>query len=289
MSPTPIVFFGTHQFAATILEGLIQSRLVDIALVITQPDRPVGRTQELQASPVKLLAQKHDLTIDQPPTLKGYELGIRNLEFGIVAQYGLLIPKHILEGLPRGCLNVHTSLLPKYRGASPIQTALMHGDTETGVTIIKMDVGLDTGPIILQKKITIGSADTYQSLDKKLAVLGSAALHESLPAYLDGSLIPQPQNDAEATTCRELTRDDGRIDWHKTNTEIYNLYRALTPWPGVWSTWNDKRLKFLAINLSGQSIPAGHVTVKDKEIFIGCGTGSIQKCLGIHDWFTLDL
>jgi methionyl-tRNA formyltransferase len=240
MSLTPIVFFGTHKFAATILEGLTQSRLVDIALVITQPDRPVGRTKELQASPVKILAQKYNLPVDQPITLKGYKLEVSNVELGIVAQYGLLIPKHILDAFPKGILNVHTSLLPKYRGASPIQTALMHGDTETGVTIMKMDVGLDTGPIILQKKITIDSADTYQSLDQKLAVLGSASLHEALPAYLDGSLIPQTQNNAEATTCRELTRDDGHIDWQKTHTDVYNLYRALTPWPGIWTTWQER-------------------------------------------------
>lgn len=276
MSTPSIVFFGTHEFAATILEGLIQSHLVTVSLVITQPDRPVGRKQELQASPVKLLAQQYKLPLDQPPTLKSYNLEPNTYHLGIVAQYGLLIPEPILTAFPHGIVNVHTSLLPKYRGASPIQSALMNGDTMTGVTIMKMDVGLDTGPIILQKSLTIDADDTYATLDKKLAVIGVSALEEALPSYLDGTRIPVPQNSADATVCRELDRDHGRINWSKTNKEIYNLYRGLTPWPGIWTTWNGKRLKFLRVAPSDRSLAPGQVMLQNGTITIGCGTGSLD-------------
>ncbi|MEK7623155.1 MAG: methionyl-tRNA formyltransferase [Patescibacteria group bacterium] len=276
MTKTPVVFFGTHQFAATILEGLIKSPFYDIQLVITQPDRPVGRKQELQPSPVKLLAQKHNLPIDQPSSLKSYKLKAISYKLGIVAQYGLLIPKHILEAFPLGILNVHTSLLPKYRGASPIQSALINGETETGVTIMKMDEGLDTGSIILQKKVAINPDDTYLDLDKKLAVLGIEALTEALPRFIDGTLKPRPQDTTKATVCRELTREDGRVDWQKTSQEIYNQYRGLTPWPGIWTTWHNKRLKLLSIKLAPQEIESGKVIVEAGKLFIGCHDGSIE-------------
>jgi methionyl-tRNA formyltransferase len=174
-----LVFFGTHEFAATILGGLLDNPLFEVCLVITQPDRPVGRKQELHPSPVKLLAQKYNIPIEQPSSLKSYQLSAMSFELGIVAQYGLLIPKHVLDSFPLGVINVHTSLLPKYRGASPIQSALINGETETGVTIMKMDQGLDTGPIILQKKTTIDPDETYTHIDKKLASLGTLALNEA--------------------------------------------------------------------------------------------------------------
>lgn len=270
-----LVFFGTHEFAATILGGLLDNPLFEVCLVITQPDRPVGRKQELHPSPVKLLAQKYNIPIEQPAKLTAYSLQLK-ANIGIVAQYGLLIPKHVLDSFPLGVINVHTSLLPKYRGASPIQSALINGETETGVTIMKMDVGLDTGPIILQKKTTIDPDETYTHIDKKLASLGTLALNEALPRYISGELVPVPQDSAQATVCKELTRDEGKIDWHKTASQIYNQYRGLTPWPGDWTVWQGKRLKILQLKPNNLSIPSGQVRIEGSKLFIGCNIGSLE-------------
>lgn len=273
-----IIFFGTHDFAAHILKGLLKSPLFSVDLVITQPDRPTGRKQELQKSPVKILAEKHNLKIDQPENLKNYGLLVTGygLQLGIVAQYGLLIPEDVLEAPKYGTLNVHTSLLPKYRGASPIQSALINGDSETGVTIMKMDKGLDTGPILLQKKLKIDKDDAYVELDKKLAKIGLKSLLQAVPDYTDGKLKPQPQDNSKATTCKQLSREDGKIDWAKTANEIYNLYRGLTPWPGIWTMWKNKRLKLLKIKPTDKKLDTGLVSTEKEKIYIGCDEGSIE-------------
>ena len=274
--PLSTVFFGTHTFAATILEGLLSQPLFSIDLVITQPDRPVGRHQEFLPSPVKVLAEKHGLAVNQPETLKTYTLKPSTYDLGIVAQYGLLIPKEILAVPKKGIINVHTSLLPKYRGASPIQTALLNGDTETGVTIMMMEEGLDTGPILLQKSLAIDPDDSYPDLDKKMAVLGTATLLEAVPLYLSNNLLPQPQDESLVTTCRQLTRDDGRVNWQRSNHEIYNQYRALTPWPGIWSTWNKQRLKLLQTYPTQKNVSPGMILVEADRIHIGCGKDSLE-------------
>lgn len=235
MKKIPIIFFGTQEFAATILQGLIDSPDFEIKLVITQPDKPVGRRQEIQKSPVKILTEKYGLKVEQPTTLKNYELPIAKYELGIVVQYGLLIPKHILETPERGIFNIHPSLLPKYRGASPIQSAILHGETATGVTIMKMDEGLDTGPILLQKTAQIEPKETYTTLAPKLAKIASSALTEAIQGYVSGQIQPQPQDNGSASYCRELKREDGQIDWRKPAGEIYNQWRALQPWPGVFT------------------------------------------------------
>ncbi len=271
------VFFGTHDFAVTILQGLIDSPLFDIQLVITQPDKPVGRKKELVPPPVKLLAEKHGIKVEQPESLKTYKpTHLDTYTLGVTAQYGLLIPENILNTPTHGTLNTHTSLLPKYRGASPIQSALINGETETGVTIMKMDKGLDTGPIILQKTLKIRPDDTYIDLDKRLAKISLLALLEAIPAYISGELQPIPQDNSQATTCREFTREDGKIDWNKTSEEIYNLYRGLTPWPGVWTTWEDKRLKLLKIKKSNLEIKSGLVKIENDNIYIGTTKNSIE-------------
>lgn len=271
-----VIFFGTHQFAATILQSLIESPLIRVDLVITQPDRPVGRNQETTPLPVKQVALRFGLPIDQPSSLKNYTLAPHNSELAIVAQYGLIIPGSILELFPMGVINVHTSLLPKYRGASPIQSALIHGEVETGITIMKMDAGMDTGPILLQKKIPIGKNETYPEIEATLALLGSTALLEVLPRYISRKLNPQPQNETLATYCRPLTRHDGEIDWKKSNQEIYNLYRGLTPWPGVSTTWRGLRLKLLDISPVETTLQTGHVKNTGTSLLIGCGVGSIE-------------
>lgn len=276
MEKIKTIFFGTHEFAATILQGLIDSPFINVELVITQPDKPAGRKKELQKPPVKILAEKHNLPIDQPTSLKSSVLSFKPFDLGVVAQYGLLIPKEILEAPKHGLLNVHTSLLPRYRGASPIQSVLINGEAETGVTIMKLDEGLDTGPIILQKALKIAPDDTYPQLEKKLAQIGSEALLEAIPGYVSGESQPVPQDNSQATTCQQLTREDGQIDWQKSATEIYNQYRGMTPWPGVWTVWNDKRLKLLKIKPAQENLEVGQVGVKDDKMYIGCGEDAIE-------------
>jgi methionyl-tRNA formyltransferase len=272
----PIVFFGTHHFATKILEGLIKSPFISIELVVTQPDKPVGRKKEIKPSPVKLLAEKYNIKVEQPDSLKNFNIKENKYKLGIVAQYGNIIPKKIIDAPEFGTLNVHTSLLPKYRGASPIQTALINGDIETGVTIMKMDEGLDTGPILIQKMIEIDPDDTYNTLDNKLSKIGLQALLGVIPGYIEGSISLKQQNDSEASLCKQLDRESGKISWNKSCIEIYNLYRGLTPWPGIWTKWNDKRLKLIKIKPSDKNIKPGEVLTGNGKIYIGCKTNSIE-------------
>jgi methionyl-tRNA formyltransferase len=271
-----IIFFGTHHFAATILQGLLDDQNISIDHVITQPDKPVGRIKELQKPPVKILAEKHNLTFDQPKSLKKIDLGFRNFDLGVTAQYGKLLSNEVIEAPKHGTLNVHTSLLPKYRGASPIQSALINGETKTGVTIMKMDQGLDTGPILFQKELNIDPDDTYPQLDVKLAKIGSQALLKVIPMYISGDIMPSAQDNSHSTTCKQFNRDDGRIDWNKSAENIYNLYRGLTPWPGVWTTINGKRLKLIRIKLSNTNLNSGEVSNKNDMMLIGATNGSIE-------------
>jgi methionyl-tRNA formyltransferase len=271
------VFFGTHTFATVILQALIDDPNISVDLVITQPDKPVGRKKVMTSPPVKLLAEEHAIATDQPDTLKNYDINeLSNFDIGVTAQYGLLIPESILNAPKHSILNVHTSILPKYRGATPIQSALIQGETETGVTIMKMGKGLDTGPILLQGSIAIDPDDTYLELDKKLAPLGAELLLEAIPKYVEGSLITQGQDNSLATSCKQFSREDGKIDWNKTATDIYNQYRGLTPWPGVWTMWKDKRLKLLRISPAEKNISAGKIEVDDDKLYIGTSKNSIE-------------
>ncbi len=270
------VFFGTHDFAATILQGLIDSPLFDIQLVITQPDRPAGRKKELISPPTKILAEQHNIPVQQPERLKIEDLRLKTYDLAIVAQYGLLIPKSILDIPKYGTINVHTSLLPKYRGASPIQSALINGEEKTGVSIMLMDKGMDSGPILLQKEIYIAPDDTYLDLDKKLADVGLQALMETILGYIEGSLKPIPQDESQVTLCSKLSREDGEVNWQNTAQEIYNQYRGMTPWPGVWTTWNDKRLKLLKISPAEKSFSPGKVVVDSDKLYVGTSDNSIE-------------
>lgn len=273
-----VVFFGTHEFAATILQGLLKHPDFLVTLVITQPDKPVGRKQIITPPPVKVLAELNNIPVLQPDTLKNLTLppGTEQPDFNIVAQYGKLIPQTILDWAKHGTINTHTSLLPKYRGASPVQAALLHGDTDTGITIMLMDAGLDTGPIVWQEKIAIEPTDRAPEVEHKLATLAVPALIHALNGLTQGTLTPQPQDNTVATTCGKMDRDSGHVDWQKTNLEIYNLYRALYPWPGIWTTWNNKRLKLLAIVPASISLSPGLVSVQGQELYIGTTSGSIQ-------------
>ncbi len=273
---TKIVFFGTHDFGAGILDVLIGSKKYDLVAVVTQPDRPVGRRHELQQSAVKILAVRHGLHVLQPELLKTFDIGHMAFDLTVVCQYGLIIPKNILDTPKYGSINVHTSLLPKYRGASPIQSAIASGEVETGVTIMQMDEKMDHGPILSQAKISIGPDETYRDLQKKMLPVAQQLLLETLPGYLEGKIKPRPQNENEATFCKIFSREDGKINWQKTAEEIYNQYRGLTPWPGVWTMWNSKRLKLLKIRTNSRRLPAGKIETENQQIFVGTSNGAIE-------------
>lgn len=276
MEKTKIVFFGTHEFAASILQGLIDFPFFQIILVITQPDQPVGRKQILTPPLTKVLAKKHRIPVIQPETLKNFEMPVSDFDVSIVIEYGRIIPERLLSIPRHKTINIHPSLLPQYRGPTPIQAALLHGDTKTGVTIMQMDATMDTGPILLQKEVAVNPHDTFITLREKLMPVALEALLEALPLYIDDVLQPKTQNNAASTYCKLLTREDGKIDWKQTASHIYNQYRALTPWPGIWTIWNEKRLKLLEIKPCEKKIIAGKVQVEGDQIFIGTAENSVQ-------------
>lgn len=274
--PISIAFFGTHEFGVKILESLAKDDRFSVDLVVTQPDKPVGRKQILTPPPVKVLADTLGIKTEQPENLKNFHLEKEVYDVAITAQYGLLIPSHLFEETKHGFVNVHTSLLPKYRGASPIQTALINGETETGVTIMIMDAGMDTGDILSQEKITINPDETYPELDTRLATIGSTLLLKTLPSYIKGKITPQKQDESQVSLCKKLSRDDGKIDWNKTTEEIYNLYRGTTPWPGIWTILDDQRVKLLEIKPAQFSLEPGLIHTAEDKIYVGTKNGSIE-------------
>jgi len=243
-----VVFFGSAEFSCPTLEALMQSHH-QIEMVITQPDRPKGRGQQLYPSPVKALALKAGLRVEQPEKAskpEGLEL-LRQVkpDIGVVVAYGQILSKALLSIPIHGCVNVHGSLLPRHRGASPIQWAIIEGDEKTGVTTIQMDERMDTGDILVQKQIFILPDDTAGTLFEKLSRLGAEALMETLALYEEGKIIPQKQDDSEATYTRLLKKDDGIIDWNQPAGRICRLIRGLNPWPGAFSYLGGRRIKVL--------------------------------------------
>jgi len=244
---TNIVFMGTPQFAAPTLEALVEAHRV--VGVVTQPDRPAGRGRDLRQSPVKRTALEHDLPLFQPRSLRNAEALDRLADWQpdviVVAAFGQILSQEVLDLPPYGCLNVHASLLPRWRGAAPVAAAILHGDEVTGVTVMKMDAGLDTGPILAQREEPIRADDTRATLTKRLSYVGAELLAETLPAYVSGELEPRPQAGDEATFADQLDKQDGRLDWSRTAVELDRKIRAFTPWPGTFTFWEGKRLKVL--------------------------------------------
>ncbi len=241
-----IGFMGTPQFAVPVLDSLLHSPYHVVA-VCTQPDKPVGRGRQIVCPPVKRLAMEHNIPVIQPRTLKTEEaveeLASFNPELIVVAAFGHILPQEILS-LPKfGCLNVHPSLLPKHRGPSPVAASLLCGDQITGVTIMVMDVKMDSGPILAQREVGISSTDTTGSLTSKLASIGAELLLETLPEWLGGKLEPQLQDESLVTYSKLVTSEDGEIDWHLAAVELWQQIRAYNPWPGCYTWWKGKRLK----------------------------------------------
>ena len=251
---TKIIFFGTPDFAAGILKLLIDNKY-NIAAVFTQPDKKVGRKQKIEFSPVKDLALKNKTEIFQPENLRviGLDEEIKNIEpdLFIVAAYGKILPKAILEIPKYGAINIHASLLPKYRGASPVQSAILHGDKETGITLMKMNEKMDEGDILVQEKIEIGEDETADILLGKLSQLGAKMIVGFFPDWTQGKIRPIAQNHGEATYCKQVLREDGKIEWNSAAEEISRSWRAYHSWPGIYSILNlknqPKRLKLLEI------------------------------------------
>ena len=286
-----LVFCGTPQFAVPTLEKLIESGFT-VQLVLTQPDRPKGRGLELVASPVKQAAQRLGLPVYQPETIKtNEELQARLKEIApdaiIVVGYGRIIPKWMID-LPRcGNINLHASLLPKYRGAAPIQWAIANGETVTGVTTMRIGEGLDTGDILLQKQITITPEDTSETLAPRLAAIGADLMVETLQGLQAGTITSQPQNHAEATLAPILTKEDGRIDFHRSAQEIYNRFRGFQPWPGAFTTFRGKVLGVLAARPAAEQVadtalPEGQLLVRGSQMFVACGQGTVLELLEVQ-------
>ncbi len=253
------IFFGTPEFAAIVLEKLITAGYVP-AVVICNPDEPVGRKQIFTPPPIKKLIanSKWPIEIFQPATKAelsaiSYKLKAIEPDLAIIAAYGKILPKEILEIPQYGFVNIHPSLLPKYRGASPIQYAILNGDEETGVTIMGVDEEMDHGPILANSRLPIADSDTYESLSKKLAILGAKLLIKTIPNHISGKIKPIPQDHSLATYTKIIKKEDGKIDWSKSAKEIERMTRAYYPWPGAWTVWNNKILKIFESEISEEN------------------------------------
>jgi len=273
-----IVYMGTAEFAVPPMEALIREH--EVIGVVTRPDAPAGRGRRRLAPPVKEAALSHGLPLYQPRTLRDPEAIARierwDPEVIVVAAIGFLLPPAILGLPPRGCLNIHPSLLPKYRGAAPVVAAILAGEEETGVTVMLMDEGMDTGPILAQRKAPIGSEDTRASLEGRLAQAGAALILETLPAWLAGELHPRPQSEEGACLAPPLRKALGRIDWNLSAMEIWRRVRAYHPWPGAYSTWQGKQLKVIRAEAwegwSGD-VPPGQVVSTSRGVGVATGAG----------------
>lgn len=276
-----VLFMGTPDFAATILKKIIQAGHEVIA-VVTQPDKEKGRGKEMSYPPVKELALEYDLPIYQPVKVRAVDFVqlVREMEpeVIIVAAFGQLLPKELLDIPPYGCINVHASLLPKYRGAAPIQYAIINGEKETGVTIMYMDVKLDTGDMILMGKIPIDQEETGGSLHDKLAKLGAELLIEALEKIKAGTAERIPQNDSEATLVRMLDKDIGNIDFTAPAENIERLIRGLNPWPSAFTRLNGKTLKLWRAEVeenSSKAAPGEVIEVKKDAILVATGENAL--------------
>ena len=274
------VFMGTPDFALQTLQGLIDAGCKMVG-VYTQPDRPKGRGKQLAAPPVKELAQKYDIPVYQPLKLRQPE-AVAELEalapdLIVVVAYGQILPKSVLEIPAHGCINVHASLLPKYRGAAPINKAIIEGETETGITTMYMDVGLDTGDMLVKKTLAIGPEETAGELHDRLASLGRETMEETLRQLCAGTLQREVQDDEQSTYASMMKKEDGRIDWNRSAQEIHNHVRGLDPWPGAYTTINGELLKLAETSPEAAEGLPGNVIAADKNgVCVACGSGSLR-------------
>lgn len=282
-----IIYMGTPQFAVPALEALINGKApgailpegYEIVTVITRPDKPAGRGQGIIFSPVKQTAIAHGIPVWQPGSFKRPEnssaLAAYHADLFIVAAFGQILPQAVLD-LPRyGTLNIHASLLPKYRGVSPISEAILRGDAQAGVTIMLIDAGVDTGPVLLKRAIPIAEDETTGSLTSKLAGLGAQALLEVLPLWVSGKITPVPQDNNAASYTRMLRKEDGELMWEEPATLLARKVRAYTPWPGAYTRWRGKLLKIITAHAIPQKAPAEAATPGTVSVLQGGGHKSL--------------
>ncbi len=290
-----IVFCGTPQFAVPTLKHLLAQPDFEIAGVITQPDRPRGRGQELSLSPVKQVAKAAHLPVHQPEKIRSPEAQELLKELSpdcvVIIAYGQIIPAGLLSIPPYGWINLHASLLPKYRGAAPINWAIVNGETRTGVTTMRIDAGMDTGDMLLQREIEIGPTETAPELVLRLSELGAPLMAETLRRLVAGTIVPRAQNHAEASYAPMLKKEDGRIDWNRSAREIYNRMRGLAPWPGAYTTFRGQACHVLGEPVSkgvGAGLPAqgtgvapGTLFGEKNELFVMCGDATVLRVVAV--------
>lgn len=283
MASYRVVFMGTPDFAVPALEALLdRPTQYQVVAVVTQPDRPAGRGRRLTPSPVKQLAEARALPVLQPTKMKRPETAdlLRQLtpDVAVVAAYGRILPPSLLQVPKHGCVNVHASLLPRHRGASPINHAILAGDAESGVSIMQMDEGMDTGPVFATRATAIQPTVTAAQLSETLSALGAKLLAETLPSILDGSLRPQPQDEALVTMAPQLRKEDGQLDFARPAEELGRRVRGLTSWPGTFCQLGPLRVQVLAAVSTAESQGApGEVLAADKQgVLVACGKGSLR-------------
>lgn len=281
-----VVFMGTPDFAVQSLQALLNAGH-HMQAVFTQPDKPVGRKQLVTPSPVKTFAMEKNIPVYQPQSVRTPEVleQIRTLQPDVcaVVAYGKLLPAELLQIPKHGCINVHASLLPKYRGAAPIQWAIVHGEQTTGVTTMQLDAGMDTGDILLQAEESIHAQDTVQTLGERLAVLGATLLCKTLTALEQGSVTPQPQNAAKATYAPIIQKEDGLIDWNRPAGAVDCLIRGLNTWPTAFTFADGKRLKiFQAHPIEQLDAVPGEIICQREQLLIGCGQNTALQVLDLQ-------
>ncbi|NVN89066.1 MAG: methionyl-tRNA formyltransferase [Desulfuromonadales bacterium] len=279
MTGLRIIFMGTPDFACPTLQTLID-RGETISAVVTQPDRPKGRGQKMMPPPVKELALSHDIPVLQPPRVRdpAFVEIIRNLnpDLIVVVAFGQILPKTLLDIPPQGCINVHSSLMPRYRGAAPLNWCIINGETETGVTTMLMDPGLDTGPMLLKRSTTIDENEDIVSLHDRMATMGAQLLAETLDGHLSGQIRPEPQDESQTCYAPLLKKEDGVIDWHRSAREIHNQVRGMAVWPGAYTTLDDQTLKLFSTRIGESAGVPGTVLQSSRGVLeVACGTGSL--------------
>lgn len=281
-----LVFCGTPRFAVPTLEKLVEVGFL-VRLVVTQPDKPSGRGMELAASPVKRRALELGLPITQPEKIKTNEEFRAQLlacepEAIIVVGYGRIIPQWMIDLPALGNINLHGSLLPKYRGAAPIQWAIASGEKITGVTTMRIDAGLDTGDILLQKEMPVTPDDTAQTIAPRLAAIGADLMIETLRGLQAGTVHPRPQDDSQASLAPILKKEDGQIDFRRTAQEIYNRLRGFQPWPGAFTTFRGKNLHVWSARPLTQTLPPAELAIEGEHLAVGCAQGTSLELLEIQ-------
>ena len=281
-----LVFAGTPHFAVPTLEKLVEDGF-DVRLVVTQPDRRRGRGMEMTASPVKESALRLGIPVSQPDKIKynaefRAEIEALRPEVIIVVGYGRIIPQWMIDLPPLGNLNVHASLLPKYRGAAPVQWAIARGETVTGVTTMRIDAGLDTGDILLQRELAITAQDTAETIAPRLAAMGAELMIESLRALQAGTIRARPQDHTQATLAPVLKKDDGRIDFHRTATEIWNRLRGFQPWPGAFTSFRGKNLHVWSARPLEADIPPATIQMEGHLPLVGCAGHSALELIEVQ-------